>query len=185
MAQAASGEPNRFITLTASAQAGIDPAERLKHLSHAWHIVVSRLRRLNAPKTIDYMVIVEATKRGEPHLHILYRGPWVPQAVLAMWMDELIESPICDIRSIHSQREVIRYVAKYVTKQPAQFGTAKRYWSSYAYSDPIPEDPFPIIPPDPPWLVSHSPVSAIRDEFRWRGYRLYSMKPDYMVAVLC
>lgn len=133
MAQAASGAPNRFITLTINPREPGTPDEHLKMLSHAWRVIVQRLRRRNPKKAIEYLAVVEATKRGEPHLHILFRGPFVKQSVLSTWMNELTGSPIVDIRRIKNTREVVRYVAKYITKQPAQFGTSKRYWQSTNY----------------------------------------------------
>lgn len=133
MALAASGEPTRFITLTINPKHGSDPADRLKALSRAWRLIVKRLRRARRGASFEYLAIVEATKKGEPHLHILYRGPYVLQTELSSWMAEIADSPIVDIRRIKNQGEVIRYVAKYITKNPTQFGRSKRYWHSRGY----------------------------------------------------
>jgi len=133
MALASSGEPTRFLTLTVNPSVGISPSDRLSQLARAWRVIVQRLRRLHGVHSINYLAIVEETKQGEPHLHILLRSPYIPQALLSGWMGSILSSPIVDIRLIRSQREVVRYVAKYITKAPAQFGTAKRYWSSRDY----------------------------------------------------
>lgn len=141
MAQAASGVPTRFLTLTINPTVGANPDERLQLLSHAWRTCVKRLRRQYGERNIEYLAIVEATKRGEPHLHILLRAPYIPQSLISSIMGELIDSPIVDIRRIKGSRQIIQYVAKYVTKSPHHFGTGKRYWSSYRWE--IPTDPNP------------------------------------------
>jgi len=133
MARAASGNPNRFLTLTINPRVGNDPDDRLKLLSHAWKVIVKRLRREHGSKAIQYLAVVEQTKLGEPHLHILLRSPFLPQKVLSSAMQDLIGAPIVDIRKIRNQREVVRYVAKYITKAPEQFGSAKRYWHTPDY----------------------------------------------------
>jgi len=130
MAQCAAGSPTRLLTLTVNPTWGTDPADRLAGLSNAWRLCVKRLRRLHPTKEIEFLAIVEETERGEPHLHILLRSPYVPQSLISQWMGELIDAPIVDIRRVRNAREVIRYVAKYVTKAPAQFNGKKRYWKS-------------------------------------------------------
>jgi len=133
MAQAASGEPLRFLTLTVNPSIGNDPEHRLRLLANAWRIVVKRLRRKYAPQPIEYLAVVEETHQGEPHLHILLRSPYIPQSFISRAMQEIINAPIVDIRRIRNPKEVVRYVAKYITKAPAQFGHAKRYWASSNY----------------------------------------------------
>jgi len=142
MANAAAGDPVLFLTLTVNPRLYAHPEERLKKLAWAWRTVVKRLRRERGHDSIEYLAIVEATKRGEPHLHILLRAKFIAQSYLSQCMNELIESPIVDIRRVRSALEVVRYVAKYITKKPAQFGTSKRYWQSrnYARSE-SPSDP--------------------------------------------
>jgi len=131
--KAGSGRPTKFITLTSNPTRGDSPRTRLRMLAHAWRTCIKRVRRLHPSSTLQYLAVVEATKRGEPHLHILYRGPAIAQSTLSRWMADLTGSPIVDIRAIRNPREAIRYVAKYITKKPAQFGTSKRYWQSQGY----------------------------------------------------
>lgn len=133
MAQASSGLPERFITLTIDPAVGGDPESRLRLLSHAWKVIIKRLRREHPSADIEYMAVVEATKNGEPHLHILARCPYVPKKVLSNWMRELAHSPIVDIRKVTGVKQAVQYVAKYISKAPAQFGAAKRYWQSRRY----------------------------------------------------
>lgn len=165
MAQAASGEPVRFLTLTVNPEVGSDPEDRMKMLAWAWRTCVKRLRRRYGPQAIEFLAIVEQTKLGEPHLHILLRSPYIPQAYISECMADLINAPIVDIRLIRNQREVVRYVAKYLTKAPHRFGTSKRYWCS-AHYDLGKEDfrknrPAPIVK----WAIAREPISLIIN--RW------------------
>lgn len=79
---------------------------------------------------LPYMAFLEATKAGEPHLHILLRCPYIPQDWISEQMRDLIGAGVCWIEKIGSTKRAIRYVTKYVTKAPAQFGATKRYWVS-------------------------------------------------------
>jgi len=170
MAQASSGTPTRFITLTVNPDVGDDPEHRLKLLANAWRLVIKRLRRLHPDKEIEYLALVEATKAGEPHLHILFRGPYISQQLLSTFMAELIQSPIVDIRRIKNAKEAIRYVAKYVTKKPAQFGTAKRYWFSQHYQPPYEPDEATEPSPGVRWYIDRRPLHEIFTEWLQMGF---------------
>ncbi len=75
----------------------------------------------------------EATKRGEPHLHILCRVKWIDQRWLSQQMRGLTGAPIVDIRQVKSQSQVAHYIAKYIGKEPHRFATCKRYWCTRSY----------------------------------------------------
>jgi len=184
MAKAAAGEPNRFITLTVNPRVGDDPDDRLAKLANAWRNTAKRIKRQWPKKPFAYLAIVEATKAGEPHLHILWRGPFIPQRWLSETMGELLESPIVDIRQIRNQREVIRYVAKYVTKAPHHFGTCKRYWSSQNWeldSDRI--DSQAARAPGP-WAIERVNISTLLRDWSYEGYAMRSDGGDAVYGVL-
>jgi len=170
MAKASAGRPTRFITLTVSPRIGTDPDSRLLLLANAWRTAVKRIRRKWPKKPLSYLAIVEATKAGEPHLHILYRGPFIPQAFLSQTMRELIDSPIVDIRQIKGAREVIRYVAKYVTKAPHHFGTGKRYWSTQDWEEPADSKKDPSAEGLPGWQVVRESMIALVWAWVHEGY---------------
>lgn len=163
IAQAASGEPNKLLTITVSTRTGLDPIDRRRLLHDAWKRLVKRvLRQFALPPErrwkleskvrddaaerrtrsataatpqrgcdkLPYMAFLEKTQRGEPHLHILLRCPFIPQDWISEQMGQMIGSPICWIEQIHNTKHAVRYVTKYITKAPAQFGTGKRYWIS-------------------------------------------------------
>jgi hypothetical protein len=82
---------------------------------------------------LHYMAFAEETENGEPHLHILLRTVFIPQAWIAQQMQQIIKSPIVWIEKIKGPKSAIAYVTKYVTKAPAQFGKSRRYWVSKYY----------------------------------------------------
>lgn len=182
MAQAAGGNPNRFLTLTVNPAIGDSPSDRLRLLARAWRVAVQRLRRAFPGKTIDYLAIVEETKQGEPHLHLLLRAPFIPQGLISAIMGELIESPIVDIRAIKNVRHVIRYVAKYITKAPAQFGTAKRYWCSRTWEAAPPAKTDEKDPLAAKWEVEQRSIHQILSDWLHSGWMARKERDELIVA---
>jgi len=160
MARAAKGKPFSFITLTVNPSCYADPEERLRKLAWAWRVYVQRLRREHPGREIEYLAIVEATLAGEPHLHILFRGPFVPQGHLSAAMGELINAPIVDIRRVKNATQAAYYVAKYITKKPEQFGTSKRYWGSRNYALDDGEEWVPPTDPSFKWTIERVALFA-------------------------
>jgi len=183
MAVAAGGDPQRFLTLTVNPQEGGSPEQRLFALSNAWRTVVKRLRRLHPSEPVEYLAVVEQTKAGEPHLHILLRSPFIPQAWLSAVMAELINAPIVDIRRIRNPREVIRYVAKYVTKAPAKIGLAKRYWTSQAYNTPDPPSASSDPSIGPGWSIDKRPLYRIIEDWLYDSYQCRHHRNDVLIGL--
>jgi len=183
LALSSSGEPNRFLTLTVNPAKGDDPESRLRLLTHAWKVLVKRLRRAHGDDAINYLAVVEQTKAGEPHLHILLRSPFISQRFLSDAMRELIDAPIVDIRKIRNQREVVRYVAKYITKAPHQFGGAKRYWHTPGYE----LDKLVMTGESErsahPWRVDRRPVEAILVEWMYEGWAARKDADDRLIGI--
>lgn len=183
MGLACSGLPNRFLTLTVNPEVGSSPGDRLRLLSHAWHTLAKRLRRAYGPKAIEYLAVVEKTKRGEPHLHILLRSPFLPQKLISDAMRELINAPVVDIRKIRRARDVAAYVAKYVTKAPHHFDGAKRYWHTPGYE----VDKEDWKPPEDTsgyrWKVTREGFEYLARAWTWEGFAIRREGPDQLYAV--
>ena len=130
VALATAGEPNKILTLTVNPAQGNNPTDRRAMLHDAWKKLVKRILRKHKWAALPYMAFLERTKAGEPHLHILLRCPFISQRWLSQQMKELIGAPIVWIEKINSTKHAVRYVTKYVSKAPAQFGNGKRYWVS-------------------------------------------------------
>lgn len=131
--EAMDGEPNTIITLTLRAEWAEKPEEAVKVLSRAWSIIRKRDARRRKAKPIPFLTVVEKTKNGTPHLHIICRCKWMDQKWLSMCMDEIADAPIVDIRRIDNPGRVAGYCAKYISKDCAKVGSNKRYWQSQDY----------------------------------------------------
>lgn len=128
--EAREGSPVRFITLTVNPHWFGSPEERAAQLAKAWRLAVASYRHRWPHHEAEYLAVFEATAKGEPHLHIIWRGGFVPQKWLSAQMNKRIGAPIVDVRRVHGQDQVIRYISKYISKRSIRFGTCKRYWSS-------------------------------------------------------
>lgn len=136
MEELAGGLPTIFLTLTWRVREGWTDAEIARAMAAAWAKWVAIYNREHGPRALQYMVVRERTKAGTPHMHIVIRAPWIPKRALSDFMRDEIDSPIVDVRSLKEVRSVAKYLAKYLTKGPAQFGTLKRYWRTLGYLQP-------------------------------------------------
>lgn len=157
------GKPTTFITLTVNPAHGQDRQERARQLSDAWKIVVKRARRKFTKAPLEYLAVFEETKKGEPHLHIIARAPYIPQKWLSDQMMELIEAPIVDIRKVHKAKEAAKYISKYVGKGPKAFASLKRYWQSKGWAPAQTKPDRRIGDPHQRWAVWQEPLCVIKD----------------------
>lgn len=102
----------------------------------------SETARLKAtPPALPYFAVVERHRSGRPHLHVLLRCGYIPQRWLSRQMMRLAQSPICDIRKVASTKQAAAYVAKYIGKAPARFGSSRAYWYSRTWAPAAPAAP--------------------------------------------
>lgn len=127
------GQPNTFLTLTANPAWGHSPAHRAQRLVQAWRYIRQRWERHHDGQKIAFIAVFERTRLGEPHLHILFRGPFIPQRWIAARMRELARAPVCDIRKVRSARQLAFYLSKYLSKGTHAFAKCKRFWRSHDY----------------------------------------------------
>lgn len=127
------GKPDTFITLTSSPETADNPVDAARLLVDAWRKVRREACRIYGYKKVPFIAVFERSPSGLPHLHILARVKWIDQDWLSDRMNTLLRAPVCDIRRVRSRKHVANYVAKYVGKQPQQFGTLKRYWAALCY----------------------------------------------------
>lgn len=107
----------RFFTITSPG--GEDAATTYREFGRRWRRLYMRLVRMFG--RIEYLGVVESQpKRGAAHFHVVYRGPYIPQAVLSRLAAASGFGPIVDIR--RSNPRLIRYLAKYLAKQLASTG---------------------------------------------------------------
>jgi len=133
VAQLHCGEPTKFLTLTCRWTDGQDPIETCTRLMAAWNKLLKRLRRFHDGHEVEAFWVLEATKRGAPHLHIALRMPFTHwQIIRAMWV-ELTGWHSTDIRTMRDFKERVYYLTKYMGKEPHKFGTHKRYGRTKRY----------------------------------------------------
>ena len=104
----------RFLTLTSSPEAPQD-------IQRSWRKLYMRLRRRNLIQ--GYLKVNEVTKSGHKHLHIIFRGSYIDQALLSAMWQSIHKSKIVDIRPVNlkgSTRKIANYLAKYLVKESSE-----------------------------------------------------------------
>jgi len=141
IAKAFDGKANRFLTLTVNPCTDDGPESRAKQLVKAWRQLRIELLRgviltdegrfqFEPQRELEFLAVLEATKAGEPHLHILLRSDYIPHDLISWRMEQLMGAKIVHITYLETKRKVANYVAKYMGKDPHRFGKLKRYWTS-------------------------------------------------------
>lgn len=141
IAEAMSGAPCTFLTLTYRIRDGETPDQAAPKLTRAWRLVRLRLMRKYHWRKLPFLAVMEKTQNGWPHLHILLRSRYIPHKLISQWMAELIQSPVVGIEKINNKSRAAGYCAKYCGKAAAKFRTAKRYYQSQDYDLREPYEP--------------------------------------------
>jgi len=102
----------RLITLTTSEESWVTG----KVIQQSFRALLMRMRRRKLCS--GYVRVVEFTRAGRPHYHVIVRGPYIVQSLLVRWWKEIHLSPIVDVRAIHRKAGAASYLAKYLGKDP-------------------------------------------------------------------
>lgn len=125
-------KPTLFLTFTASPHWGGSPDDRARKLTVDFQNARRRLRRLTGMK-IDFVAVFEATRRGEPHLHIAVAccplRAEVLQRKILEWLGEPNGSRRVKVRPVHD----VDGLASYMSKGPHKFDCCKRHWCSLGW----------------------------------------------------
>ena len=108
--------PTRLITLTLRPDPAMTASQQLAVANRSWSILWRRYRRKFGPRAVGYAKIVELTKAGTPHLHILAEMPFIHARALSADWQRLTGAFIVDVRRVKSQRGVAIYLSSYLTK---------------------------------------------------------------------
>lgn len=111
---AASGKPERMITLTTRPRKGLSLDGAVRWIRGRWTVLLKHLRR-EFPR-IEYMAFVEMHKSGWPHMHILTRGCYIPQRLLSRWWQDLTGSHRVHIEAYANTWKAIHEATKYYLK---------------------------------------------------------------------
>lgn len=105
----------RFITLTVDPSRFSDPGEALKAIYDGYKKLIQAIRR-DRKKDFQYFSVIEFTKKGWPHLHILQRGSYLERKWLSEKWSSFGVGRIVDIRQVKGSGNVKEYLAKYLSK---------------------------------------------------------------------
>lgn len=111
----AKAEPNKLITLTTNPNVWEDPRQAYDQTRRKVTNLATRLRR--TVDEFEYFKVLEVTKAGWPHYHLIARSPFIPQKKISTIWAELTQAPIVDVRAVKRSRDVYTYVVKYLGKQ--------------------------------------------------------------------
>lgn len=124
---------HQFITLSCNPGPWRDAEHAFRGMSLAVGELVKRIRRKWSPAGFEYALVWETTRKGWPHVHLIARGPFIPQRWLSRTWQELTHAYIVDIRIVKGGGGVAREMAKYLAKDlhaPPHF---KRYRLSHGF----------------------------------------------------
>lgn len=113
----AAGKPSRHLTLTVDPALHATPEAALAAMTKAWTRFIATLRAEYGP--VEYVRIVEITKRGWPHFHVLLRSGYIPQGRIAALWSSLGAGSIVWIRRVY-ERE-IETAVDYLLKDMVKF----------------------------------------------------------------
>jgi hypothetical protein len=122
--------------------------------------------------------VVERQKRGAAHVHVVYRGPYIPQQWLSRVAVECGFGRIADIR--RSNPQLMRYLAKYLTKELSDPTAAPpRYFRRVRWSRGwcVWEKRGRTVPYQDWWIVDAPPALAAIDARR-QGYVVEEVGSD-------
>jgi len=97
-----------FLTLTSSPKSPAD-------ITHSWEKLKKRIRRKFG--SFEYIWVRERTQSGLIHMHILFRGPYIPQKWLSENWEEIHKAKIVYVEAVWDTGKAIRYMMKYLSKE--------------------------------------------------------------------
>ncbi len=171
-----------LITLTCSRSHYRSPDAAFYVLSASIPILMKRLRRAFPRTPIEYFCVWESTRTGWPHVHVLFRGPFIPQRTLSRHWADLTCSPIVDIRHVNSQAQVASYLSKYLVKQPRvpfghrRFRTSRAFWQA---GSPSRRNPCPS---GEPWKLRRDSLYTLADIWVRLGFVISFDHPSSFTA---
>lgn len=168
----------RFFTLTSPS--GEEHAASYAAFSARWKQFHMRLARRFGK--IEYLGVVEPQKRGAAHIHVVYRGPYIPQPWLSQAAQASGFGRIADIR--RSNPRLMSYLAKYLTKElsdprlaPPKYFRRARWSAGWCVWEPRTR----AVPWTDWWIADAVPLHAAISAAR-RGYQVTEVVTDHWEA---
>lgn len=134
MCKARDGLPNLFLTLTVSDKGYADAHEQARDMKRGLVMLRRRIERHWGIKNIPFIVVFEKHLKGQPHMHLLLRAPYLHQKVLlGMWRD-IMGSGGVNTKFVKDKKKILFYITKYIGKDLAAFEGCKRWWRSQNFN---------------------------------------------------
>ena len=97
-------------------------------VSVLWARFLFKLSRRLRPRTLAWFRVVELTKKGQPHLHLLMTGletlrPFIRDTIRADWLWATGDSYVVDVQEVYDANGAVQYLSKYIEKS---FGLRSR-----------------------------------------------------------
>ncbi len=102
------GEFLAFLTLTSSLSSN-------RKISYSWDVLRKRIYRKFG--RVEYIWVREFTKSGLEHMHLIIRGPYIPQDWLSRNWEDIHGAKVVYIEAIWDFGKAVRYMVKYMTKE--------------------------------------------------------------------
>jgi len=161
-----SGRPERLITVTHRPTSEYGPYEAAQKLKRTWSRFADNFRR--SGRQMEYAWCLQYTEAGWPHLHLLQRGSFVPQAELSLFFRLKLGSPIVDVRRVKEAPQAAAYITRYMLRAAESDAAAQpdgfRIQTSLNYC--IDWDDRQAANDDPSWTWKYDPrpmLSILQD----------------------
>lgn len=115
---ARSGRPERLLTLTLRRDIRAPVNRQIEFIFRSWAELVRRIKRHFS--AFSYMKVLELTKAGTPHLHVLTRGDYIPIRWIRHQWQQITGAFIVYIQRIDRTSSGVHEVTKYLLKTAAQ-----------------------------------------------------------------
>lgn len=165
-------QPTRLVTLTVSNSLWANPREAYDGTKGKVTQLAIRLRRQF--QEFEYFKVLEVTKLGWPHYHLIVRSDYIPQKTIANIWKQLTGAYIVDVRKIRHKRDVYFYVVKYLAKQKYIPWTTRRVSWSRHFFEPIDFKSGPTLDLKHVTINDEHPEYIIRKEFHPFRIEAYS-----------
>lgn len=176
-------QPTKFLTLTCATRGQRDRPAAFAALRAAWPKLVKRLRRYHAGEPVEFLWVLEGTRHGWPHYHVVLRMPYTPQHLISSWWRELAGSPVVDIRAVEHAQGGAWELTKYLTKQlhaPPGF----RRWSASSGFLRQPFRPHPDPDQEPrSWQLVETSTAVLRAAWTFDGDAVLELDTGEIIGV--
>lgn len=174
---------NRFITLTHKPAGQETKEQALRRMRKSWHMLQRELARKEPSRRLQFVCIVEWTKAGQPHLHVLYHGKYIAQKHLSRLWKHIHGAPIVDIRKVSADDRTAAYLTKYLTKDNRCPPRMRRWSASRGFLPALPPYINPNWPEDTKYAYSQIAPTTFGNNLYKAGWTLIEGPKDTVIAL--